>query len=90
MKNILFFILILTLSSGICLAQNDGVDDKNVGVVKQRYRGLHGYIGYSASRPAEKSEFSYGMGFYSAVWPLIDKPIERFQIGLASAWLTTG
>ena len=28
------------------------------------------------------------MGFYSAVWPLIDQPIANFQIGLASAWIT--
>jgi hypothetical protein len=28
------------------------------------------------------------MGFYSAVWPLIDEPIARFQIGLAGAWIT--
>jgi len=28
------------------------------------------------------------MGFYSAVWPLIDRPIADFQIGLASAWIT--
>ncbi len=28
------------------------------------------------------------MGFYSAVWPLIDRPIANFQIGLASAWIT--
>jgi hypothetical protein len=28
------------------------------------------------------------MGFYSAVWPLIAKPIANFQIGLPSAWIT--
>jgi hypothetical protein len=28
------------------------------------------------------------MGFYSAVWPLIDKPIAHFQIGLAGAWVS--
>ena len=28
------------------------------------------------------------MGFYSAVWPLVDRPIANFQIGLASAWIT--
>jgi hypothetical protein len=28
------------------------------------------------------------MGFYSAVWPLIDQPLARFQIGLAGAWVT--
>ncbi len=51
-------------------------------------RGLHGYIGYSATRPPERSEYNAGMGFYSAVWPLIDQPIANFQIGLAGAWIT--
>lgn len=27
------------------------------------------------------------MGFYSAVWPLIDEPLADFQIGLAGAWI---
>jgi len=50
--------------------------------------GLHGYIGFEATRPPAKSEFSAGMGFYSAVWPLIDQPIANFQIGLAGCWIT--
>jgi len=28
------------------------------------------------------------MGFYSAIWPLIDQPLADFQIGLASTWIT--
>ena len=28
------------------------------------------------------------MGFYSAVWPLIDRPLADFQIGLAGSWIT--
>lgn len=51
-------------------------------------QGLHGYIGYSAAHPPEASEYHYGMGFYSAVWPLIGKPVANFQIGLAGAWIT--
>ena len=58
------------------------------GKVIARSNGLHGYIGFTASRPPAKSEYSAGMGFYSAVWPLIDKPLANFQIGLASAWIT--
>jgi len=49
--------------------------------------GLHGYIGYEASPPADRSEYGMGMGFYSAAWSLIDKPIAHFQIGLASGWI---
>lgn len=56
--------------------------------VAQHFRGLHGYIGYSATRPPDRSEFNAGMGFYSAVWSLIDQPIADFQIGLAGSWIT--
>ena len=49
--------------------------------------GLHGYIGFNAERPPAKAEYSAGMGFYSAVWTLIDKPIANLQIGLAGTWI---
>lgn len=49
--------------------------------------GLHGYIGFSTARPADRSEYGVGMGFYSAVWPLIDEPLANFQIGLAGCWI---
>jgi len=68
--------------------QAGDTEQRGVGVVTAHSRGLHGYIGYSASRPPARSEYSAGMGFYSAVWPLIDRPIARFQIGLPSAWIT--
>ncbi len=54
---------------------------------KQKSRGLHGYIGYSASQPADRAKYGMGMGFYSAAWSLIDEPLARFQIGLASGWI---
>lgn len=53
----------------------------------QRGRGLHGYIGYSASQPPDRAEYGMGMGFYSAAWCLIDEPLKHFQIGLASGWI---
>ena len=62
-----------------------GAEDVEAGVVTAHSRGLHGYIGFSASRPPERSAYSAGMGFYSAVWPLIAEPIAGFQIGLPSA-----
>ncbi len=55
--------------------------------VKQGGRGLHGYIGYSASQPENRAEFGAGMGFYSAAWTLVDQPLAHFQIGLASGWI---
>lgn len=51
-------------------------------------RGLHGYIGFEASRPPDEAGFGAGIGFYAAVWPLIDKPYANFQIGLPSTWIT--
>lgn len=79
-----FFIL---LSSQYCEAQ-DVAAKIETGVIKTHSRGLHGYISYNADRPTELSGYSYGMGFYSAVWPLITKPLADFQIGLAGAWVT--
>ena len=58
------------------------------GQVTAHSEGLHGYIGFEASRPPARSEYSAGMGFYSAVWPLIDQPLADFQIGLAGSWIT--
>jgi hypothetical protein len=57
------------------------------GQVSSNDNGLHGYISFSAERPPARSEFSAGMGFYSAVWPLVGEPLSNFQIGLPSAWI---
>ena len=48
---------------------------KSTGPVIARSQGLHGYIGFSATRPPAQAEYSAGMGFYSAVWPLLDQPL---------------
>jgi hypothetical protein len=56
--------------------------------VSHHSRGLHGYLGFRASRPPSHGEYSAGMGFYAAVWSLIDQPVANFQIGLPSAWIT--
>ncbi len=84
MKQLLFVLAILFIQPWICLGDDAG----EAGVVRVHSSGLNGYIGYSATRPTDKAEFSAGMGFYSAVWPLIDKPYANFQIGLAGAWIT--
>jgi len=68
--------------------QAKDADAREAGVVTTHSRGLHGYVGYSASRPAARADYGAGIGFYSAVWPLIDEPIAHFQIGLPSAWIT--
>jgi hypothetical protein len=92
MKNLILITIVLFILLPYCLCE--GKEDPAVnktetepGVVKVHYSGLHGYIGYSADLPPDRSMYSSGMGFYSAVWPLIDKPIAHFQIGLAGSWI---
>jgi hypothetical protein len=48
--------------------------------------GLHGYIGYSTLKRPEG--FGAGIGFYTAVWPLVEQPLAGFQIGLPGNWIT--
>jgi hypothetical protein len=47
--------------------------------------GLSGYINMSVQTPPP--EYGYGVSLYSAAWPLLDRPIAGFQIGLASTWI---
>jgi hypothetical protein len=49
--------------------------------------GLHGYISFGHEPLPEKGGFTAGMGFYAAVWPLTDKPLAGFQIGLPGSWI---
>ncbi|MFI5193687.1 MAG: sialate O-acetylesterase [Chitinophagales bacterium] len=48
--------------------------------------GLMGYISSRTSRPP--AGYGAGIGFYSAVYPILPDPINDFQIGLASTWIT--
>ena len=56
-------------------------------IVAAHSEGLHGYISFEHEPLPAKGDYSAGMGFYSAVWPLVDRPIADFQIGLPSAWI---
>ena len=51
----------------------------------QLSQGLHGYI--SMSLPKQKEGFGYGISFYVSAWPLLDKPLSDFQIGLPGTWI---
>jgi len=53
--------------------------------ISQKSYGLHGYISFNHD-PIPK-EYGAGIGFYVAVWPLIDEPLAGFQIGLPSTWI---
>lgn len=63
-------------------------EKREPGRVNSHSRGLHGYIGFSATRPPQQADYCAGMGFYSAVWPLVNRPLAGFQIGLAGCWIT--
>jgi len=81
--------VILSLLSWTGVGQdNPAADHTNAGQVTSHSRGLHGYIGFSHERPPADSGYNVGMGFYAAVWPLIDQPLANFQIGLPSSWVT--
>lgn len=54
---------------------------------RQQGQGLHGYIGYRATRPPTGASFGAGVGFYAAVFTLIDRPYAGLQIGLPSNWI---
>ena len=49
-------------------------------------KGLHGYIAYDS--PKSPDGYGAGVSFYTAVWPLINTPLENFQIGLPGTWIT--
>jgi hypothetical protein len=57
------------------------------GIVSRHSDGLHGYIGFSHQKLPADSAYTAGMGFYAAVWPLVDQPLADFQIGLPSSWI---
>ncbi|MHB1033652.1 MAG: hypothetical protein ACYC35_15465 [Pirellulales bacterium] len=93
MRTAIFPAVSIALVSWACAGQQDQAKDKaprkaDAAKVTAHSGGLHGYIGFSATRPPARSEYSAGMGFYSAVWPLIDRPLAQFQIGLAGSWIT--
>ena len=68
-------------------ARKTTLPKSEVGVVTENSQGLHGYIGFSHERLPPESAYRAGMGFYAAVWPLIDQPLANFQIGLPSSWI---
>lgn len=78
---------VLVAASGILLGINacSKKDDVKAEDIKHTSGGLHGYIGYST--PPRPENFGAGIGFYTAVWPLIEKPVGNFQIGLPGNWI---
>ena len=86
MKTTFAPVAILALLSCLCAGQDKpNAKNSEAGVVTPHSQGLHGYIGFSHDRPPAGSGYNVGMGFYAAVWPLIDQPLAQFQIGLPSS-----
>ena len=74
-----------------CFAQGDQPQpsvQSEAGQVTADSQGLHGYIGFGHEELPRDAGYTAGMGFYAAVWPLVDQPLANFQIGLPSAWIT--
>ncbi|HEY5914147.1 MAG TPA: hypothetical protein VJA21_26465 [Verrucomicrobiae bacterium] len=83
-------IVCLALPAWACAAgdqQLNGHPESEPGKVTAHSDGLHGYIGFSHEKPPPGSPYSAGMGFYAAVWPLVDEPLANFQIGLPGSWI---
>lgn len=76
--------LILACACSKNKEQSDAIASRKSDVISGT-KGLHGYISYQAPKPPEG--YGVGVSFYSAVWPLIDKPLANFQIGLPSTWI---
>ncbi len=55
------------------------------GITPQLSEGLHGYIHMRA--PTPPGGFGYGVSFYTPAWPLLEKPLADFQVGLPSIWI---
>ena len=83
-------IVVLALLTWPCAAQEASSSVKKQaggGNVTSHSQGLHGYIGFGHEELPADGGYSAGMGFYAAVWSLVDQPLENFQIGLPSAWI---
>jgi hypothetical protein len=83
---ILLALLITVLMSTTWLPERDRSRSDHLPEVIKGGNGLHGYIGYST--PRRPDGYGAGIGFYTAVWPLVEKPLAGFQIGLPGNWIT--
>ena len=83
-------IAVLALLTWPCAAQDassKAIETAAAGNVTSHSQGLHGYIGFGHEKLPADGGYSAGMGFYAAVWPLVDQPLANFQIGLPSSWI---
>jgi hypothetical protein len=90
MKRTLFPVVGLACLSWVSAGQGDQPKEETqskAGKVTAHSDGLHGYIEFSHEPLPAQSAYHAGMGFYAAVWPLVDQPLAGFQIGLPGSWI---
>jgi len=78
---------LLSLTCGAQGPQASAAAAQRAGKVTAYPQGLHGYISFESEQPPAASGFVAGMGFYAAVWSLVDQPLAGFQVGLPSTWI---
>ena len=72
------FILSAAFLSWPCAAQDtssNATQPAEAGTVSAHSEGLHGYIGFGHEKLPADGGYTAGMGFYAAVWPLVDQPL---------------
>jgi hypothetical protein len=90
MRTTLLSILGAALQFSAYAAQDNALKappKSTAGQVTSHSQGLHGYIGFGHEELPSQGGYTAGMGFYAAVWPLVDQPLADFQIGLPSSWI---
>lgn len=90
MKTVFYSLASLVILTGQCAAQpasSPPQQPARPGKVTAHSRGLHGYIGFGHESLPADGKYNAGMGFYAAVWSLVDQPLANFQIGLPSSWI---
>ncbi len=90
MKSTFTLCLGAILLSVVCVAQDNSpkaASRSDAGQITSHSQGLHGYIGFGHEKLPSQGGYTAGMGFYAAVWPLVDQPLADFQIGLPSSWI---
>jgi hypothetical protein len=90
MRTLIVFTVGVAWLSATCAGQErqaQGDPRAELGKITAHAQGLHGYIGFGHEKLPADGGYSAGMGFYAAVWPLVDQPLADFQIGLPSSWI---
>lgn len=54
-------------------------------LLSQKSGGLLGHIAMTVESPPP--DFGNGVSFYRTIWPIVETPLARFQIGLGSTWI---